>query len=246
MGNTIYTFKTPLVIMASPAASKAESSTPPCSASSLSVPIRRGGPSKLWYAVGAFAAIALAAFAVWPSWEDTGCPYLPTGSTLSLWLAQIGLLKNPHAPSEQYASAGAAAPAETFDEYGLRLYTRKELKRYDGSDPSLPILIGMAGDVFDVTEKGSVYYAKGGSYNVFAGKDSTRALALGSLEPADIGSTDISHFTEAQMNAVKEQHDFYLGKYPRVGRLKPRKGASPAGPPREVPSPPSPSGAPST
>lgn len=47
------------------------------------------------------------------------------------------------------------------------------------------------------------------AYNCFAGKDSTRALTLGSLRPEDIGSTDISDFTPAQMEAAEEQRKFY-------------------------------------
>jgi hypothetical protein len=78
----------------------------------------------------------------------------------------------------------------------------------------------MAGDVFDVKEKGAQFYAKGSGYNMFAGKDSTRALSLGSMEEKDLYSADISDFTEAQLRAVKEQHDFYLGKYTLVGRIK--------------------------
>lgn len=119
-----------------------------------------------------------------------------------------------------------------YDSTGLRYYTREELAKYDGSDPSLPLLLGMNGDVFDVTEKGSGFYGKGAAYNCFAGKDSTRALSIGSLEEDDLYRVDISDFTPEQHKAVKEQHDFYLGKYVLVGRIVPD---SPP-PPRPAPS----------
>ncbi len=103
---------------------------------------------------------------------------------------------------------------------GLRIFTRAELARYDGSDPALPLLLGMYGDVFDVTEKGSRFYGPGMAYSVFAGKDGTRALTLGSLDPSDIERAgDVSDFDEQQTHALLEQHRFYKDKYPTVGRL---------------------------
>lgn len=57
------------------------------------------------------------------------------------------------------------------------------------------------------------------AYNCFAGKDSTRALTLGSLRPEDISSTDVSDFTPAQLEAAEEQRKFYEGKYELVGKL---------------------------
>jgi membrane-associated progesterone receptor component len=106
-----------------------------------------------------------------------------------------------------------------------RLFTVEELRGYDGSDASRPILLGMAGDVFDVTEKGRQFYGPGAAYSVFAGRDATRALTLGSLEAADL-TAGVDDFNEAQLAALKEQHAFYLGKYPRVGSLQGGAGAA--------------------
>jgi len=39
---------------------------------------------------------------------------------------------------------------------GWRAFTRDQLPAYDGTNPWRPILLGMNGDVFDVTEKGCV------------------------------------------------------------------------------------------
>lgn len=172
------------------------------------------------FATGAAgAALALAVALLWPSGapRGPGCPYLPRGSFLG---AVVGRFWPNMFDGAQY------------DSTGLRYYTREELAKYDGSDPSLPLLLGMNGDVFDVTEKGSGFYGKGAAYNCFAGKDSTRALSIGSLEEDDLYRVDISDFTPEQHKAVKEQHDFYLGKYVLVGRIVPD---SPP-PPRPAPS----------
>ena len=71
-----------------------------------------------------------------------------------------------------------------------------------------------------MTEKGSQYYGKGAPYAVFAGRDGSRALTLGSLDPKDVERRDVSDFSEGMTKAFKEQHKFYTEKYgPRVGRL---------------------------
>ena len=70
-----------------------------------------------------------------------------------------------------------------------------------------------------MTEKGKQYYGKGAGYHMFAGKDSTRALSLGSLSEEDVYKTDVSDFDDKQKQLLLEQHAFYVGKYPRVGRV---------------------------
>lgn len=178
---------------------------------------------KCAFATGAAgAALALTVALLWPSGapKGPGCPYLPRGSFLG---AVVGRFWPNMFSSSQYQ----------YDPSGLRYYTREELANYDGSDPAQPILLGMNGDVFDVTEKGSGFYGKDAAYNCFAGKDSTRALSLGSLEEDDLYRIDISDFTAQQHKALKEQHEFYLGKYVLVGRIVPD---SPP-PPRPAPTP---------
>ncbi len=55
---------------------------------------------------------------------------------------------------------------------------------------------------------------------MFAGKDSTRALTLGSLQPSDVANSDISDFTPQQLESVEEQRAFYAGKYKLAGKLR--------------------------
>lgn len=57
----------------------------------------------------------------------------------------------------------------------LKNFTVEELKKYDGSDPSLPIYLAMDGYVYDVTP-GKEYYQPGGPYHSLAGRDSSYEL----------------------------------------------------------------------
>ncbi|KIW18973.1 hypothetical protein PV08_03262 [Exophiala spinifera] len=56
--------------------------------------------------------------------------------------------------------------------------TPDELALYNGSDPKKPIYLAINGTIFDVTE-GRRTYGPGGSYEVFAGRDATRAFVTG-------------------------------------------------------------------
>ncbi len=58
-----------------------------------------------------------------------------------------------------------------------KTFTAEELKKYDGTDPKLPIYIALDGLVYDVTS-GSKFYVPGGSYHYLAGKDSSAELHL--------------------------------------------------------------------
>lgn len=106
------------------------------------------------------------------------------------------------------------------DADGARLFTGEELRAYDGSRAFKPILLAVAGDVFDVTDLGAHFYGVGAPYHVFAGRDSTRALALGTLDNQDVSmGGHVEDLTETQKTAVLKQLDFYRSKYKRVGRL---------------------------
>ena len=108
-----------------------------------------------------------------------------------------------------------------YDGDGLRLFRREELEAYDGTDPGLPVLLGVDGEVFDVTDIGYHFYGPGAGYHVFAGRDATRPLALGTLSAADVAAGSITcDFSPAQLRAVAEQLKFYREKYPLYGRLE--------------------------
>ena len=54
-----------------------------------------------------------------------------------------------------------------------KVFTKEELKKYDGSEDSPGIYIAILGQVFDVT-KAPKYYGPNGGYGFFAGKNLTQ------------------------------------------------------------------------
>ncbi|KAF7653200.1 hypothetical protein LDENG_00086060 [Lucifuga dentata] len=98
----------------------------------------------------------------------------------------------------------------------VRLFTEEDLKRYDGSEEGQPIYMAIKGVVFDVT-KGKEFYGKDAPYNVLVGKDSTRAVAKMSLDPADLTS-DTTGLTEEELQSLDDVFEgTYKTKYPIVG-----------------------------
>lgn len=98
----------------------------------------------------------------------------------------------------------------------VRLFTEEELKKYDGSEDGKPIYMAIKGVVFDVTT-GKEFYGKGASYNALVGKDSTRAVAKMSLDPADL-THDTTGLTETQLQSLEQVFTgTYKAKYPIVG-----------------------------
>ncbi|XP_055028388.1 neudesin-like [Misgurnus anguillicaudatus] len=98
----------------------------------------------------------------------------------------------------------------------VRLFTEEELKKYDGSEDKKPIYMAIKGVVFDVTT-GKEFYGKGAGYNALVGKDSTRAVAKMSLDPADL-THDTTGLTEEQLQSLERIFTgTYKAKYPIVG-----------------------------
>ena len=63
------------------------------------------------------------------------------------------------------------------------------------------------GRIFDVSKKVDVY-GKGGSYNLFAGKDASKALGMSSLKPEDAVS-DYSTLPENERKVLDEWYSFF-------------------------------------
>ena len=55
-------------------------------------------------------------------------------------------------------------------------------------------------------------YGKGKSYNLFAGKDASRALGMSSLKPEDAVS-DYSTLSEGDMKTLNDWYDFFSYVY---------------------------------
>ncbi|KAI7867000.1 cytochrome b5-like heme/steroid binding domain-containing protein [Spinellus fusiger] len=94
-----------------------------------------------------------------------------------------------------------------------------ELAKCNGIDPSKPIYVAIKGDVFDVTKNTSAY-GVGSGYNVFTGKDASRALAMSSLKPEDC-IPDISGLDEKELKTLEEWHVFFSKRYDIVGKVAP-------------------------
>lgn len=98
-----------------------------------------------------------------------------------------------------------------------RDFTLEELKKYNGTGPDGRILIAINGSVYDCT-RGSHFYGPGAPYEVFGGKDVSRALATFSLETAQ-EYDDLSDLKTEEMESMKEWEEQFKEKYDYVGKL---------------------------
>mmetsp|Transcript_16362 Transcript_16362/g.24534 ORF Transcript_16362/g.24534 Transcript_16362/m.24534 type:complete len:287 (-) Transcript_16362:160-1020(-) len=109
-----------------------------------------------------------------------------------------------------------------------RIITPEELAKNDGKGETpenygtAPIYIGAGDKVYDVSFGGVTFYGEGCSYNVFAGRDASRALALMSLDPADAINPDVSDLNEKKIKVLNDWIKTFgeRKKYPVVGTLK--------------------------
>lgn len=98
----------------------------------------------------------------------------------------------------------------------MRLITEEELRKYDGSQEGEPIYMAIKGVVFDVTS-GKEFYGHDAPYNALVGRDSTRAVAKMSLDPADL-THDITGLSTDQLKSLESIFTgTYKAKYPIVG-----------------------------
>lgn len=97
------------------------------------------------------------------------------------------------------------------------LFTKEDLKRYDGSNPDLPIYLAIIGEVFDVT-KGMQHYGPGGGYAFFAGVDGTRAFITGEFNESGLIES-VEGLELSQVNDIQGWRDFYHKDYLYKGKL---------------------------
>ncbi|CAN6173963.1 unnamed protein product [Urochloa humidicola] len=120
-----------------------------------------------------------------------------------------------HFPPVVTASKDLIRLKEAEEEEGIG---EEELKQYDGSDPTKPLLMAIKGKIYDVTES-RTSFGPGGQYSLFAAKDASRAIAKMSFEPEDL-SSDISGLEPFELDALKDWEDKFISKYPMVGIIK--------------------------
>jgi len=99
-----------------------------------------------------------------------------------------------------------------------RDFKLEELRAFDGSDPTSPILMAVKGKVYDVTN-GAGFYGPGGAYHAFAGRDASRALAKGSTESEEADNTNLGDLTQEEKDTLNEWESHYQMKYEVVGNL---------------------------
>jgi len=99
-----------------------------------------------------------------------------------------------------------------------RDFTREELRQFDGSTPGQPIYIGIKGKVYDVSPRAD-FYGPSGPYGCFAGRDASRALAMGSLEEKDIANHSLEGLDASELEALEEWIQSYEMKYDVVGTI---------------------------
>lgn len=116
------------------------------------------------------------------------------------------------------------------DDIDLPVFSREELYQYNGVGDVDSIYISILGRVYDVTA-GKRFYGPGGKYQIFAGREVTKALAAGCLREECIGSKstlkdkdELFDFdlNEKTMQEAKKWMAFFEthDKYTLVGFLK--------------------------
>ena len=99
-------------------------------------------------------------------------------------------------------------------------FTARELFEFGNGRDERPIYLSIFGRVYDVS-KGEKFYGKGAAYEMFAGRDVTRALCLGCLEPEClVRSTE--GLTQKQLQEGKRWLSFFHthDKYQHVGNME--------------------------
>jgi membrane-associated progesterone receptor component len=84
-----------------------------------------------------------------------------------------------------------------------------------------PILMGICGQVIDVSYGGTEMYGKDGPYYLFSGIDASKALAKMSFKPEDLNNKDLTDLTEVQQKTLRDWEKKFIvsRKYPIVGKL---------------------------
>ncbi|GAA5836080.1 hypothetical protein JCM3766R1_001960 [Sporobolomyces carnicolor] len=96
-------------------------------------------------------------------------------------------------------------------------FTKAELAKYNGADPSTPIYVAIKGKIYDVSAKRDMY-GPGCGYNVFTGKDASKALGKSSLKAEDADS-DYSSLTDEEKKVLDDWEKYFAKRYNIVGKV---------------------------
>ncbi|KAI7777198.1 hypothetical protein SLS64_012755 [Diaporthe eres] len=92
----------------------------------------------------------------------------------------------------------------------------EELAKADGKEGA-KCYVAIKGKVYDVT--GNKMYQPGNSYNVFAGKDASRALGKTSTNPEDV-SPEWKDLPEKEKGTLNDWVKFFSNRYNVVGTVE--------------------------
>jgi len=98
-----------------------------------------------------------------------------------------------------------------------KLFTKDQLKAYDGSPGAPGLYLAYLGMVYDVS-KGEKHYGLDGGYHFFAGKDASRAFITGEFEANGL-QEDVEGLDVGSFGGIREWNEFYNKDYVLVGRL---------------------------
>jgi len=115
-----------------------------------------------------------------------------------------------------------------------RVFSPSDLSVFNGKDESA-IYICFLGSVYDVSSRPDLY--GDGPYQLFAGRECARSLATMSMEPCDVGRTDITDLAavtakvgaslspdevrDAVSKAMRDWQEKFATSYPLVGEMRP-------------------------
>ncbi|KAJ4821997.1 hypothetical protein Tsubulata_007550 [Turnera subulata] len=108
-------------------------------------------------------------------------------------------------------------PAPIQEPVQLGDMTEEELRAYNGSDPSKPLLMAIKGQIYDVSPS-RMFYGPGGPYALFAGREASRALALMSFDPRDL-TADLEGLSESELEVLQDWEYKFMEKYVKVGQI---------------------------
>ena len=141
------------------------------------------------------------------------------------WCASHALAERRAAREAAARKSKASAWERKYHCLPERPYAAAELAAYDGRDADRPILLAADGAVFNVS-RGREYYGAGGCYHALAGRDSSRLLAKGRLEPESAAELT-EPLRRDELETLREWRELFEFKYVRLGPLEGWTGHAP-------------------
>ncbi|CAD6886343.1 unnamed protein product [Tilletia laevis] len=135
--------------------------------------------------------------------------------TFLLAVSSVVVATASPSPDGASASSSSGEGGKRKPSRQLRVITMEQLRKFDGTNTSLPLLIALDRRVYDVSTKRDVY-GPGGGYETFSGRDSTRNFALYSTEAKNDGSC-IDDLGEKEIKMLAEWRRWFDEHYPLVG-----------------------------